>query len=63
MITKEQIKKHLETFPEEFSIDELIEKLLFIEKLEKRIQESESNQTITEENLKAEMQEWFKSNG
>lgn len=63
MITKEQIKKHLETFPEEFSIDELIERLLFIEKLEKRIQESDSNLTTTEESLKVEMQEWFKSNG
>lgn len=63
MITKEQIKKHLETFPDKFSIDELIERLLFIEKLETRMQESDSNQTITEESLKSEMQEWFKSNG
>lgn len=63
MITKEQIKKHLETFPEEFSIDDLIERLLFIEKLEKRIQESDSNHTTTEESLKDEMQERFKSNG
>lgn len=63
MITKEQIKKHLETFPEEFSIDELIEKLLFIEKLEKRIQESNSNKVISDESLKTDMREWFKSNG
>ena len=45
MITKEQVRKHLETFPEEF---ELIEKLLFIEKLEKRILVSNSNEVISE---------------
>lgn len=54
-----QVKKHLESFPEEFSIDELIEKLLFFEKLENRIKESNRNQVISEESLKTDMQEWF----
>ena len=35
MITKEKLKEHIDKFPDkEFSIDELIERLIFIEKLE-----------------------------
>lgn len=42
MITKEKLKAHIDQFPEdEISIDELIDRLIFIEKLEKRISLSE----------------------
>jgi hypothetical protein len=37
MITKTKVKEHLKDFPEEFSLDQLVEKLSFIEKLEERI--------------------------
>jgi predicted GIY-YIG superfamily endonuclease len=60
MITKTRLKKHLEGFPEEFTIEELIERLLFIEKIEKRIQQSDNNETISEEELETEMKKWFK---
>ncbi len=60
MITKTALKKHIEKFPEEFTIDELIEKIIFIEKLEKRIKKSEENDVVSEEDLNNEMQQWFK---
>lgn len=58
MITKEKLKTHIDSFPEEMSIDELIERLLFVEKLENRIAESENNDTINEEELEKEIQKW-----
>lgn len=60
MITKEKLQAHIAKFPDEISIDELIEKLVFIDKLEKRIQLSEANTSISEDNLENEMQQWFK---
>ncbi|HRC32546.1 MAG TPA: hypothetical protein PK736_03790 [Bacteroidia bacterium] len=60
MITKEKLKIHIESFPENISIDELIERLIFIEKLENRIAESQQDKTISEEELKLEMAKWFK---
>ena len=60
MITKETLKIHIESFPENISIDELIERLIFIEKLENRIAESQQDKTISEEELKLEMAKWFK---
>ncbi len=59
MITKEKLKSHIETFPDNMSIDELIDRLIFVEKLEKRISESNKGETISEEDLKKEMEKWF----
>lgn len=60
MISKEKLISQIESFPSELSIDELIDKLIFIDKLEERIQKSEKGETISEEELKKEMNEWFK---
>ena len=54
-ITKEKLKKHIDDFPDEISIEEVIERLIFIEKLEERLQESDKNQTIDEDQLKFEL--------
>ena len=62
-ITKEKLKKHIDSFPDEISIEEVIERLIFIEKLEERIQESDKNETIDEDQLKNEIQQWFALNG
>lgn len=60
MITKTKLLKHIQKFPEEMSMEELIEKLLFVEELEKRIAESDRGEVISEEELKKEMEEWYK---
>lgn len=60
MITKKRLIKHLDSFPDEFSIDELIDKLVFVDKLEKRIQKSKDDDIIGENDLETEMQKWFK---
>ena len=59
-ITKEKLQKQIDEFPDEISIDEVIERLIMIEKIETRIKESENNETISDDDLKNEMQEWFK---
>jgi hypothetical protein len=59
-ITKEKLHKQIDEFPDEISIDEVIERLIMIEKLEIRKKESENNETISEEELKNEMEQWFK---
>lgn len=54
MITKTKLLKHIQKFPEEMSMEDLIEKLLFVEELEKRIAESDRGEVISEEELKKE---------
>ncbi|WP_373519953.1 hypothetical protein [Pricia sp.] len=60
MLTKTRLKEHIEDFPEEFSLDELIEHLIFVEKIELGIQQSKKGETISESELEKEIGKWFK---
>lgn len=47
MLTKTKLRAEVEKFPEKFSIDELVEKLIFIEKIETGLKQSEEGQVIS----------------
>jgi hypothetical protein len=54
MLTKAKVLKSIESLPNEFSMDEFIEKLLFLSELENRIIESENGQLIDHEMIEKE---------
>lgn len=60
MITKTKLKEQIEKFPEEFSIDDLIERLILIEKIEKGNQQSLKGEVISEQEMDKEVEKWFK---
>jgi len=60
MITKEKLKEQIESFPDQFSIDELIERLIFIEKIERGESQSLDNDVINNQQLDKEIEKWFK---
>lgn len=45
--------------PEEFSIEELIDKAILLDKIERGNQQSIRNEIISEEQLEDEMKKWF----
>jgi len=59
MITKTKLKEHLASFPEQFSIDELIERLILLEKIEKGKIQSENDEILSESELDKEVNKWF----
>lgn len=59
MITKEKLKKQIEQFPDEFTIDELIERLILIEKIETGMAQSEKGEVVSDADLDKEMVKWF----
>ena len=59
MITKTKLIETIDKFPETFSIDELIEKAILIDKIERGDEQSKKGNTISEEELEREMQKWF----
>lgn len=59
MITKEKLKKSISDFPEEFYIDDLIERLILIEKIELGNEQSLTGQVISDDKLEEEMTKWF----
>jgi hypothetical protein len=60
MITKEKIYQQMEALPDSFEMEDLIEKLLFIDKLENRIRMSENDDTISDEEMSQEIEAWLK---
>ncbi len=59
MITKTKLEKQIKNLPEEFSIDELVEKLILIEKIENGEKQSLNGETISEVELESEINKWF----
>ena len=60
MIRKTKLIETIDKFPETFSIDELIEKAILIDKIERGDEQSKKGDTISEDELEKEMQKWFK---
>ena len=58
MITKERLYKQIESLPDKLDIEDLIERLLLIDKIEKRKIESDNDNTISEEQLDKEIKGW-----
>ena len=52
MLTKEKLNKTIVNLPESFSIDELIDQLIIIEKIEEGIKQSESGKVVSNDNVK-----------
>lgn len=59
MLTKTILKEAIDKFPENFTIDELIDKLILIEKIERGNLQSERGEIIAEEDLDKEIEKWF----
>ncbi len=59
MITKTALAKQIQQFPESFSLESLIERLIFIDKVDKGLQESNDGNVISEKELEKEIEKWF----
>ena len=59
MLTKERVKEQIDKLPDEFSIDELVDKLILIEKIETGDKQSENGQILSESELENEIRKWF----
>ena len=60
MLTKEQVNNTIKTLPDSFTIDELIDQLIFMEKVEEGYQQSESGKVISNEDVKLMIDKWSK---
>ena len=60
MLTKSLVTKQLEKLPKEFTLDDLVERLILIQKVELGLKDLDEDKVITEEELDNEIEEWFK---
>jgi len=59
MIKKNQLKETIESFPDEFTLEELVDKLILLDKIEKGNRDSIEGNTVSEVELEEEMKKWF----
>jgi len=60
MLTKNKIISSLNNLPERFTIDEFIDYLLFVEKVETGIKQSQEGKTYTKKEAKEKLGKWLK---
>ncbi|MEI9919336.1 MAG: hypothetical protein WDO14_11110 [Bacteroidota bacterium] len=62
-MTREKAIETIKELPQEFELDALFERLLFIDKVEKGLEQIKQGKTISNEEVKSKIQQWKKSNG
>lgn len=60
MLTKSNVLKTITKFPEHFSIDDLVDKMILLDKIEKGLLQADHNQVISDEELDKKIEEWLK---
>lgn len=60
MLTKSNVIKTITRLPDKFSIDELVDKMILLDKIEKGIKDADNRKTISDEELDEKMEEWLK---
>jgi predicted transcriptional regulator len=58
MLTKNKVKMTIDNLPDSFTIDELIDQLIFIEKVEEGIQQSDNGKVVSNEDIKNVIDKW-----
>lgn len=60
MLTKTQIQNAFDSLPENVSIEQVIEHLIFLDKVQKGLDDSEEGRVNTVEEAKQKLNKWLK---
>ena len=60
MTAKEKVLKAVQALPEDASIEDAMERLLFLAKVERGLQQADSSRTLSHEQLKERMSKWLR---
>ncbi len=58
MLTKEKVDKTIKNLPETFTLDELIDQLIFMEKVEEGIGQADTGRVISNEEIRLILEKW-----
>ena len=60
MIRKAKLIETLDNLPDEFSIDDLVERLILIQKVEEAREQSRAGKKLSEQEAKSRIKKWSK---
>lgn len=59
-MTKEKVIQAIKKLPDNFSVDDVLDKIMLIEKIERGIEQSKQNQLISDDELNKHLPKWLK---
>ena len=60
MLTKDKVKKAIDRLPDNFTVDQLIEELVVLNKIEEGLKNIEDGRVFTTDQVKQELKAWLK---
>ena len=60
MLTKEKVLQSIQDLPNEFSLDDLVEKLILLEKIELGLQQVKEGKVVSNAKAKQKLKKWLK---
>ena len=60
MLTREEVLKSINELPKEFTFEEILDRLLLLDKIEIGIEQSDAGNTISTEKAKESLSKWLK---
>jgi predicted transcriptional regulator len=60
MLTKDEVKKTIDRMPESFTVDQVVEELVILNKIEEGLKDIEENRVFTTNQVKQELKAWLK---
>lgn len=60
MLTKDNVIKTISKFPDNFTLDELVDKLIFMDKVDRGLEQSLANKVSSQDEAKKKLSKWLK---
>jgi len=60
MLTKDKVKKTIDRLPDNFTVDQLVEELVVLNKIEEGLKDVEDGRIYTTDQVKQELKTWLK---
>lgn len=60
MLTKENLKKTIDTLPDNLTVDEVIDKIILLDKIEQGLKDVEDGKVYTTTEVKEKLNKWLK---
>jgi predicted transcriptional regulator len=60
MLTKEKVRKTIDRLPDYFTVDQVVEELVVLNKIEEGLKDVEQGRVFTTDQVKKELKTWLK---
>jgi predicted transcriptional regulator len=59
MLTKEKVKKTIDRLPDSFTVDQVVEELVVLDKIEKGLKEVEEGKVYSTQQVQDQLKKWL----